>query len=281
MSKGWLFITLVIFIPFLHPSSGQAESVYVHTDNSTDLNDLVNRNSRSIISTTNLIALASLETIVQFEYMKLSRTLSFMLQGVPTCAINKIKTTERKDKFLFSLPVNLFLNKRLYQHQALPKLANDTINLMNLFRRSNSGKLLISSQISYGETLDNQIKSIHNNNKLVRKGGAHDDGIIQMFIKKRAEYTLLYPQQIYELGIELPARSYSIEGIEPYIVGHIMCNKVPESYALIKKLNENLHAAWTSKSMFEAHIKHIPPQDRQAYKEYHQQIVTQIKATTH
>lgn len=249
-------------------------NIYIHTDNLVDLAALQsNKGFNNFSVSTNLYALKKEYKNVHFEYMTFKRSLQFMDEGKNICIVNKIKTKERLEKYIFSRPVNLFIGRRLYQHNSYPPLAdrhtpNFKVNLNRLFNKRPNTQLLISSQISYGDILDEQIAALPEKNKITRESSEHDTGILDMFSLGRAEFALLYPQQVFTFKSNLAAKSYELESITPYVLGHLMCTNTPESIEFIDRVNERLSSAESFNELLEIHLSYINPNDKHIFENY-------------
>ncbi|MCO4799339.1 MAG: hypothetical protein KC484_09000 [Colwelliaceae bacterium] len=269
----FLFLAISLLAPF-----SLSANIYIHTDNIIDLKALKdNRGENNLSASTNLHALQKELSNIHFEYMTVKRSLQFMDEGKNICVVNKIKTKERLEKYIFSKPINLFLGRRLYQHSAYSPLStmyspDYQVNLLELFNERKNSQLLISGQISYGDILDEQIAALPNKNKITRQSSEHDSGIINMFSLGRAEFALLYPHRVFTFKSNLVARSFEIESIEPYALGHLMCTNNSETHALIDRVNEHLNSENSFNKLLEYHLNFINPNDKTIFEFYFHQV---------
>jgi len=271
------FFILLVYCVILFPQRCQAETVYIHTDNLIDLKAFESKNGANNLSVaTNLLALNFAGINIQYKYMTLKRSLQFMAQERNICVVNKIKTKERKTKYLFSQPINLFLGRRLYQLTFYEPLADNhsvdhKVQLNEVFKQKPNAKVLIAAQISYGDILDEQLTDLPAKNKVVRHSSGHDDGIINMFTQNRAEFSLLYPQRVYKFRSKLKVRSYGIASISPFVLGHLMCTKSPTTKAFLKEVNNNLNSADKALSLLNIHLDLINASDKEIFEYYFRQ----------
>jgi len=265
----------ILFSCLLLPT--HASNIYIHTENLPDLQALQSNNSESILSvSTNLLALKKVHAKVQFEYMTTKRSLQFMDKGHNICIVDKIKTKERLAKYIFSQPINLFLGRRLYQKASSSMLVkhmltDNKVNLYKLFEAQPKAQLLVTEQISYGDALDEQIALLPDKNKLIRQGAAQDIAIREMFALGRADFALLYPQQVFTYLPKLKVRSYEIEAIPPYVLGHLMCTNTPENQSLLEEINNHLNMPQSRDDLLDIHLKFIKPSDKQIFINYFEQ----------
>ncbi|MCJ8318754.1 MAG: hypothetical protein MJK12_03920 [Colwellia sp.] len=251
-----------------------AQTITIHTDNLADLYALKSKNIDNNLSVaTNLLALNIPSANFQFEYMTTKRSLKLMAISKNICVVNKVKTKNRIEKYLFSQPVNLFLSRRLYQHTSYPALAseesiNNSVRLSDIFIKRPTAKVIISGQISYGDILDAQIAKLAEANILTRHSSEHDKGVIAMFSKGRAEFALLYPHQVFGSDVKITARSYAISSVPAYILGHLMCTKNEVSKTFIDNVNNHLSAQTSLDSLLEIHLNYIDPIDKVMMESY-------------
>jgi uncharacterized protein (TIGR02285 family) len=244
--------------------------ILIHTDNQHDLASFMQGEMRSLSSATNLLALAPEEHDIEFVFVPLKRSLQFMKKGEPICVINKIKTTKREKQFIFSAPINLFLSRRLYQYADLDfeKMAIP-VSFDRLFEAYPNRKLIISDQISYGNKLDALIDGISNHNKIIRRGASHSSGILDMFREQRGDYVLLFPLELSNTSIEKPILSFEIAGIEPYIVGRLMCVDSAKTRRFIQHVNKRINALNLEGKLLQAHLNYYP-------KKIHSQVTNYL-----
>jgi uncharacterized protein (TIGR02285 family) len=258
--------------------TGQDDVVYIHSEVLTDFKDFKNGNPINDLSVaTNLHAFTPTQQTIIFEYMTTKRSLLFMERDDKNvCVVNKIKTKERLDKYIFSLPINLFLGYRLYQHNTYTSLSgyasfDKKLSLDELFKQLPDARVLISDQISYGDALDTQLTSLPHKNKILRSSREHDTGIIKMFEQGYAEFSILYPQQVYKYKPGLKGRSYAIASSPPFILGHLMCTKTKTTRAFIKQINNNLTSDTNYEQLLDIHLKFIRPTEQLMFKHYFNQ----------
>jgi len=251
-----------------------ADTIYIHTDTLQDFNALKSKNIKyNLDVASNLYALKTQSTDIKFEYMETKQSLLLMDKGESICIMNRIKTINRLEKYLFSQPVNLYLSRRLYQNNSYPpvdvnELEGGRVLLSDLFIKRPKAKVIISGQISYGDDLDTQLAKLSEINKMTRYSNEQDIGLIAMFAKGRAEFALLYPHQVYESNIKVKGRTYSIDSVPPYILGHLMCTKNNHSKSFIKSINNHLSTPPNLDELLKIHLSYINPIDQLEVKSY-------------
>lgn len=271
-------LLLLQMILFNYAIANNKETYLIHTDNWSDYlyYQSPERSAPSLSAAANSSILHELGLNIKYEYMPMKRSLKFMNSGNELCILDKIKSAERIQSFSFSLPMNLFLSRRLYQHNSLPKLSSQTINLLNLLKAQPAHKILITSQISYGENLDRIISQIPKQQVVLRSSGEHGKGLIDMFNNHRAEYALFYPQTLTDNDANLPANSYQINGTSPYILGHLMCVKSKKMNQFIKVLNNKIREQLSSTKLLKIHKQYVEPNSHEALSKYFKQLNLQF-----
>jgi len=270
---------ITLFSLHVQAIDSQAEVIYIHTENQQDFEYLNNNNGMHRLSVaTNLYALSAISQPLKFEYMTAKRSLKFMDQNNESiCLVNKLKTQDRLEKYIFSSPINLFLGRRLYQDNFYSVLNgfetfDNQISLDELFKQKPDARILISNQISYGDELEKQLAALSHKNKVIRHSPEHDSGIISMFSRGHIEFSLLYPQQVYNSKTALNVRSYKLANTPPFVLGHLMCNKTPETKSFVKQINTHLNKQESSVKLLDIHLQFINQQDQAMLTHYFHQV---------
>ena len=93
-----------------------------------------------------------------------------------------------------------------------------------------------------------------------------------MFIKGRAKYALLYPQQVFDFMPNQDANSYKVEGTTSFVLGHFMCTKSEESAVFIEKVNAELSKNKNIKALENIHLQFVKPNDKAMLEHYFRQV---------
>lgn len=268
---------ILCMLPIFCITSGYTrdnQKIIVHTDNWNDYlyYQSPNYKAPSLSAAANISTLREVNFKIQYEYMPLKRSLRFMSSGAELCVVDKIKSAERIKSYSFSFPMNVYLSRRLYQQAFLPKLTSDKVNILDILRTHPEHRVLITSQISYGEDLDNLISKIPKQQVVLRSSGEHSKGLLDMFSNRRAEYALLFPQALIDNNIKLAARTYQIENAPAYILGHLMCTKGPNTNTFINELNNNIRAQFKSNKLLNIHKNYVDSNSHHALSKYFKEI---------
>lgn len=283
MSLHSLSLVYYLFLQFIlvFTVAARAETIVVHTDNQMDFQYFLGESkvAPSLTAYSNKIVLAALNISVVYEYMPFKRTQKLLESGSQLCALDKLATEERRKSYLFSYFMNVFISRQLYQQDYLPKLQEERIDLFELFKSSPRHKILLTSQINYGDSLEKQISKISKGQRVFREASEHEKGMVDMFASGRGEYALFYPQGLSELGVTLDARSYEVKYTTPYITGHLMCANDPKLYRVIERLNIVLQQFYQSGQLMNMHSEHIlEPENKIRLAKYFQEAIAATKA---
>ncbi|KZN36667.1 hypothetical protein [Pseudoalteromonas luteoviolacea] len=259
-----------------------AQKVHIYLDDQLDFELFSNPQSKpvNIAGATNRLVFTNLgpDTKVVFAKASLNRTIKLMENAdYPACTVNKISTTHRKSKFLFSLPVNFYWSHKLYTYNNnIPNMGaalnhkGEIKSLPELFKAFRNKVIVIADNFSYGDFLDQQLKEVDRHNLVVRGGSDHYETVHRMFILGRVDFLLSYPAEFhrYSNNEELPVKSYHIAGAPKVVIGHIMCNNNVQSKKFIARVNEVLMNLYLGQEFVEAHTDFLPASEHNALAAY-------------
>lgn len=255
-------------------------TVSIHTDNPRDFENFEHHEPSSIGTETTLLVTDRLPYKISFEYMNGKRSLLFLEQKENICITNRVKTPERQAKFLYSKPLNLFVTRRLYQQHHLPLLAPNLLNdkgeiyLPTLFKAHPKRTIVLTNHISYGAVFDQQLGKIAENNKIVRNASGHDNGVMEMFKRRRVDYILLFPQlQLLNegQGVDKDMVNYPVAGLPHYVLGHFLCANNPKMRQVVKNIDKILQQLYRNNKIFDAHTRRLGNVKPADFKRYYQQ----------
>ncbi|CAH9062647.1 hypothetical protein PSECIP111951_04021 [Pseudoalteromonas holothuriae] len=249
-------------------SFAQAAQLYV--DDEVDLSVLrQEKPPTGIANNTNLLVINALKkeliTLVPASYKRALRAMHESEDAI--CVQNRIKTPSRLSKFLFSLPINIYLSHRLYQHKQAVPLGSSLLNadgevesLANVFYKYKSALIVLTPSMSYGDFLDKQVRNIPGNNKVLRDGTNHYDMTFHMFKRHRADFYLGFPAAIFRHLQNNPTdlRAYDIAGSPKYVIGHWMCNDTEQSRLFLQKLDKAITQTYQHTDFYHAHLRWLP-----------------------
>ncbi|WP_343816223.1 hypothetical protein [Colwellia asteriadis] len=280
----------LFFCQLSNASTPDNMELYWLTNEVNDHETLLRPSSEKLSTANDTIRLL-MENLPQYQFkvhLAQGPSINRLLEKLPnSCAPNRIKTPERLEKFIYSLPINLYLDLHLYYKKEntfskIPLSAlneqQQLLNLSSLFSESHENLLGVDEGRSFGAMLDEQIASLNAHNIIVRGGGNRSRALVKMLFKERINYIIDYPTMIKEslntLSIEMDLVSLEIANMPSYITGHIACNKSEFGKEVIADINNVLRKLYKTHAFYEAHSHYIDKADiedfNRAYKEVYQ-----------
>ena len=200
----------------------------------------------------------------------------FLINSNNACISNRIKTKEREKFSTFSLAHDIYLGLQLYRRSQIEPLPPEILNnkgeiesLAALFKYNTDKVLAISSGISYGSAIDEQIKYLAEKNVFKRTGGSRLKSLAEMFFRGRVDYVIYYPTDmdvIAKNSVDL--ESYKLANTSPYILGHVTCSKGKYGNAIIQDIDKILKQTYSKFEFYYAHEKWVPTSDLPTLREY-------------
>ncbi|MFT4653370.1 MAG: hypothetical protein ACJA0G_001576 [Kangiellaceae bacterium] len=281
------FIVIVIFTlsndaAALQP--GKSEQTTIYYDYIPFTKAYGTQQPKSAVSAANLLLLNNISEKVDVQFLPTIRLLSELEQDtqMSVCSLFKIKTDERSQSHYFSLPISFLSTNRLYLRRGIAPLSSSLLNaegelksLSSLFI-GNDKVIMLWDFISYGNLIDQAIKTIPSNNKIVIQGLTSHSSLAKMIERGRTDYAVMFPSEIVEFennAQPLDLLSYRIEGVKPISTGHLMCKKNEASKAFLKMANNKLLELYKSPSFIEANTLNVTQQERAL-------VINEIKRVT-
>jgi len=156
------------------------------------------------------------------------------------------------------------LHYRLYQQAYLPDLPQEVLNtnghvksLLAIAELQEDAKFLIISNYSYGDALDKQIALLSTDTTLSWKGNVPHNMISNLFFHDRGQYALMFPSEMHAYTIfdpEAQYKSYDISEVNSFTYGYMMCNKHPQSYNYLERVNSAITSLYKGPEYLEAHL---------------------------
>jgi uncharacterized protein (TIGR02285 family) len=219
-----------------------------------------------------------------------SPSIDRLLNRIPnSCAPNRLKTPDRLEKYLYSLPVNLYLDLHLYYKKndivptILPSMLNkqgQLINLSSLFKHNHDFLLGVDEGRSFGLLLDTQIENLDEHNLVIRGGGRRSVSIAKMLFRDRINYVIDYPTSIKETLNAFPndikLASLEIAGMPDYITGHIACSNNEFGKKVIADINKVLSKLYKTTDFYQAHSNYIDQSNLAEFEKAYEKEFTSI-----
>ncbi|WP_340680390.1 hypothetical protein [Paraglaciecola sp.] len=260
----------------------ELKTVSVQVSDRRDADAYLQGKEINVSTATNSLVLNTLSKLFRIDYVGVNRTLILMEEDNPICATTKLKTPQRQKKYIFSKAINLFLGRLLYQHQddkPLPQSLLDEegkiTRLADVFSMFPNKYLVLGRAAVYGPEIDKQIAELLPQNILYREG-ADFDQIPIIFDRRRNDFLLGYPAQVFELlGKNFPIRSYKLAATAEYVVSHLMCTDTPETQALLQQVDNNLDTLYKNGQLLQAHLRWLPNSEQETFKQLFHSVFVQ------
>ena len=207
----------------------------------------------------------------------LARAFRSLDDGENVCVVNKIKTPEREEKYLYSLPLNVFHTQRLYQLADLPPVnealldeQGAVLSISDVLAAYPDTAIVLPEVYSYGQQVDADVASINPDQIIPIANHAFYTRFMQLFLAKRTDFALIFPAAFYRtFGTEheLDVRSYAISGNAPFVEGHILCSNTPIGEFNIAKIDTAIQRVYRKPEFLEAHTEYLSPSMREPIRQ--------------
>lgn len=244
-----------------------------------------NKVSTTVKDTTKLLMSSLTQYDFNIGYYQ-NASISRLLKKLPnSCAPNRIKTPERLKNSIYSLPLNVSLDFRLYYRgdvkaDFIPKNAlnkeNKLISLAALFKAKPHHTLAIDNGRSLGQFLDKQVAKLSADNLVVRNSVESTASLIKMLLKNRIDYIIDYPTAVNAVVNKLPTatalNSLKIANSPGYILGYVACHKGGIGQKAIKDVNNALQKLYQDVIFYQAHTRYLESRDIADFNRIYQAV---------
>ncbi|WP_440056982.1 hypothetical protein ACSLBF_19050 (plasmid) [Pseudoalteromonas sp. T1lg65] len=281
------FVQLVLAFSFLLCAFNIA-AVQLYIDDEKDFVIYQGGNpTTNIANTTNLLILNALPQgkveIVPASYQRAINAMRNSYHSV--CVPNRVKTKARLAEFLFSLPVSVYITRRLYQHASEPPLDENLLDqngqvksLPALFEHYSSKTIVFTPTMSYGPFFDEQFKDVPTKNKVPIVGSNPYDDMYRMFKLKRANFLLGYPAEVYRQlqSEEADYIVYDVADAPRYTLGYWMCNKNQQSREFLELFDSLMLKIYASDLFYNAHTDWLPESAKKQTTAYLDELIRML-----
>ena len=287
MVRVGLFI-LIALATFSHANSNNIEeqnSVFtLHADNAflTERVNLDNKPYSTSVDTVQMLV-DELGYTAPVLHVPLVRSFAYMRQGKNVCVLNKIKSPEREQKHLYSLPLSFFQTQRFYQLASLPppgdELLNEAGHLLSISKAMKAypdSYIVLPDEYSYGARVDEDLAHVDQKQILRVANNVYYSKFMEMFADGKSDFALIFPATIYRnFGDKLPVavRSYSIAGNTSHVSGHVICPDTLQGAEHIARINAAIKRIYLKAEFITAHTRYLPAQDRQNLQAFIKQTI--------
>ncbi len=282
--KNLLFIFICCF-PFYSHGNTQKQ-IYWFTYNEVDTYKNIPSQIKpisTVADTTRLLMQHLKNYQFTVEFAK-SPTITRLVNKLPnSCAPNRVKTPERMTMGIFSQPLNIALDLRVYYKKGKQSFPENVLNENNRLASLSSlftGKALLTLGVdsgrSLGNFLDKQVTALEPHNLVVRTGGGSTRALVEMLLKDRIDYIVDYPYSVNEAlnfhSKKGALESIEIEGSPGYVLGYVVCNRSVEGQAIINDINRALVKIYQSYEFYQAHSRYLESSDILHFNETYQEV---------
>ncbi len=284
-----IFIFFSLCYLFSAQASSHAKSTILWLSNAkTDPSQLIDysSNASTTIRNTSDLLIASLPQYhFDIEFYR-NATISQLLKKLPnSCAPNRIKTPERLKNSIYSIPLSVTLDFRLYYRgdvtaDFIPKNAlnkeNKLISLAALFKAKPKHTLAIDNGRSLGQFLDKQVAKLSADNLVIRNSVESTTSLIKMLLKNRIDYIIDYPTAVNAVVNKLPTatalKSLEIVNSPGYIIGYVACSKGRTGQKTITDINLSLRKLYLSADFYHVHTRYLESTDIANFNQVYQKV---------
>lgn len=259
------FIALVtlFFLPQSKANNFSVTPLFV-SGNETLVASLRHQQIDSIDSESVNLLYLKVDTLPPPMFMPRSRIEKVLAGAAAVCVFNKLKNLEREFQYIFSLPVNFYLNHRLYlatHHTLSEDVYTDggKVNLLDAVNSIPNSIIAVDRAVSYGDKIDEQLKLLNIKQKIVTGHSTPILGTIKMLKKKRIDWFISYPsvvRQHFNHQEYMALNEFEIYDVPAVVAGHVMCNKRESSWRFLKKINKILMAAYVNGELLDLHSRY-------------------------
>lgn len=278
MMKAKLKLCAICILLSVFIEGHTEENVMIMTDSEAFVTSVTNDEGYGTISTVYALLFNKIGLPEKITLTPLNRQDRILEQTeYAACSLYRFKTLQRAKKFAFSKMIYFMLHYRLYQQADESPLADDLLNqnreltsLSALFEARPNSNLLVIPFLSYGDVIDAQLASVADSVKIEWSGGNPHNRLSSLFFAKRADYTLMFPAEVADYlkqnNSGTAYRRYSIANVDHATKGYMMCNKHPDAYAFIDKVNKALPELYRLPEYEKAHTDYYQESEHDSIK---------------
>lgn len=212
------------------------------------------------------------------------RAFRLMSEQPPVCVRNLVKTSERAEQYLFSLPQTFFPGQKLFfraETAVFKGFSAREVSLRQLLLLNPQLKVGIDAERSYSTQVDQLLQSLPEHRKSYRHGTESEATMLNMLLSGRFDLLIEY-DSVVRAHLQGEIQQSALHSVwfseAPTVVtGHIACNKHPQSYQVIKQINSGLSELYHSEAYTELHRQYLSDDEQQVFLKYLQQTRSQLE----
>ena len=259
----------VLFAFALAVAGFDETSFSIHVHNLNAVEQINNRTADTLGVETITLLFDTLELDLKVEQFPSARSELMMQRGGNICLPNRVKNAEREQAFLFSLPINFYLENRFYSLadvNLIPAIHLDeqgkVVNIAMLMDTLPDQRILVPLNISFGEFIDNELSKVKPQQIISTHQTNYFEHYFGMLRARRADFAIFNSSALAAYAktadIDLSfLRSYAIAGNQEIIAGHFMCANTPAGQAFIDKINPVIASLYTNPEYHKLYFKYL------------------------
>lgn len=266
-------VVCVLFSSLLSADTQQV--VFLNSSSEHEALLLEQNTFRMLIQRTALIEPQTYQTSVK-------RAFRLMSEAAPVCVRNLVKTPERSEQYLFSVPQTFFPGQKLFFRTDIASLngfADNNVSLRKLLLLNPQLKVGIDAERSYSAQIDQLLQSLPDSRKSYRHGRESEATMLNMLLSGRFDLLIEYDSVVranmpdeMEKGV---LSSVWFSEAPTVVTGHIACNKRPQSYQVIKQINNALSELYHSEAYIKLHQQYLSADEQNVFLQHLQQTRSQ------
>lgn len=269
-----LFFLALLMAPLSYPVTSLANSAFdtaleLHSDDqslSSNINSSVSNVSASVDTVRLLMdSMALQSTVLNVPF---TRSLKYIEQQQAVCIVNRIRTPERDEKYLFSLPINFFQTQRLYQLAENPPINPVFLDEQGAVKSIHAvinalpdSTILLPANYSFGHRVDTDLAQVNSHQVIPIANDDYYLSFMRIFTGKRIDFAIIFPVALYRHfgeNLPVPIRKYTIANNPEYVTGHFLCGDTPKTRSFLREVNSNIKKLYSKPEYIRAHTAYLP-----------------------
>lgn len=276
-----LFVFFYLPVAYSFSTNNGKQKVIWLTDDKNDIHFFESQTNHSISHDTLAMLLRELTSEnIELQLASVARIATQLTQTDNTCVAGRMKTPERIQQHLFSIPFNLHPMPKLYFNRdeinLPPEALNEKGQIISIKRilDNNPNKRLAQLEaLSFGkdidsmvnELIDGQLHSFSVDNRYQAKTQLIVGGFVDMIIT--------YPVDFIHKDIDLndyPKIGFTSFATQtPFSISHVACSKSKLGEQMIKHVNDVLHRLQRDKAFLDAHLRYLSNTEQNSFIQFY------------
>lgn len=262
------------------------------TDDRGDLPHYLSVSPYSIgMDTTNLVLSLLSGFEFEFGYASVARFDAQLSNTPNTCVANRVKKPDREKKHLFSLPLNLHPNARLYFRKSQITIPTGLFNekgelssIRAIMDANPGSRIAIIKGVSFGPGLDTLLAELSTEQVSYYSVDNRYESGPKLLRDGLVDFSLSYPSEMTSFvnddadSVQYDSRPLKLK--QQFVISHIACSRSTLGKKIINKINQILMRNYKQDAFIQAHLRHIPSQDHDDFRAfYHATLADYLQKT--